>query len=71
MFNNIRLAIAIIKTATIFTIQTPTAMLIAPVMAVVTIIWWIIWIIFFVHVYAVGTVTKRSNESIFGTVYWE
>jgi hypothetical protein len=43
-------------------------MLIAPVMAVVTIVWWIIWIIFFVHVYAVGDVTKRSGSSIFGTV---
>lgn len=68
MWNNIRLAIAIIKTATLFTISTPTAMLISPIMAVITIVWWIIWIIFFVYVYAVGVVEKRSPTSIFGKV---
>lgn len=71
MWNNIRLAIAVIKTATEFIISTPTAMLIPPVMAVVTIIWWIIWIIFFVHVYAVGEVMKRSSSSIFAVVIHE
>lgn len=68
MWNNIRLAIAVIKTATIFTIQTPTSMLISPVMAIITIVWWIVWVIFFVHVLSVGEIQKSSASSIFATV---
>jgi len=37
-------------------------------MAIFTIIWWVVWIIFFVHVYAVGDVEKKSETSIFATV---
>jgi hypothetical protein len=68
MWNNIRLAIAIIKTATLFTISNPTSMLISPIMAIVTIVWWLIWLLCFVYVYSVGTVVKRSASSIFANV---
>jgi len=68
MWNNIRLAIAIIKTATNFMADVPTTMLVPPVMAIIAIVWWIVWVIFFVHVYAVGDVVKKSSSSIFSTV---
>lgn len=43
-------------------------MLVPPIMAVITIIWWIVWILCFVYVYAVGDVHKKSESSIFATV---
>lgn len=60
MFNNIRLAIAIIKTSSDFMRDVWTSLLIPPVLAVITIIWWLAWVYGFVFVYAVGEVTKRG-----------
>lgn len=68
MWNNIRLAIAIIKTATVFMVETPMVLIVPPVMAVLNIIWWLLWVLAFVHVYSVGDISKRSNGSIFAKV---
>lgn len=46
-------------------------MAVPPVMAILTIIWWLVWILAFVFVYAVGTLTKRSESSIFAKVIHE
>lgn len=46
-------------------------MLVPPVMAIVTIAWWILWIYGFVYVYSVGDVHKKSENSIFGTITHE
>ena len=74
MLKNIKLAIAIIKTATVYIVETPSAMFVPPIVAIVIAIWWdifiyyfrwAIWILGFIHVYAVGDFFK-SNYSVFG-----
>jgi len=67
MFNNIRLAIAIIKTATAYVIDVPLSMLVPPCFTVLTGIWWLYWIFGVVYLYSVGTIVK-SNTSPLATV---
>lgn len=56
LWNNIRLAIAVIKTATVFMKDVWSALLVPPVIAIIAVAWWIIWVIFFVFVYSVGDI---------------
>lgn len=46
-------------------------MIIPPIMAVATILWWFVWVVLFAFVFSVGEVTKRSEISIFATVIHE
>lgn len=48
MLKNIKLAIAIIKTATVYIVETPSAMFVPPIIAIVIAIWWIYLILFII-----------------------
>lgn len=61
MWKNIRLAIAIIKTATLFVMETPLVMLVPPLFAIFVVVWWGVWIVGFVYLYSVGTYAKSSG----------
>lgn len=67
MWKNIKLAIAIIKTATLYVIDTPLSMLVPPFFAIAIAVWWGVWIFGFVHIYSWGTF-KKSPTTIFGSV---
>lgn len=65
ILNDIKLAIAIIKTATIYVTDIPTAMLVPPVSAVVNACWWAIWLVGFIFLYSIGEFYK-SSKTVFG-----
>lgn len=58
MFNAIRLAIAIIQTATHYVTDTPEAMLIPPIFSLLTAVFWLCWMGAAVFVYSVGEFSK-------------
>jgi len=64
MFNKIRLAIAIIKTATIFVGDVPLVMLVPPIFTIFTAIFWTFWIFGAVYLYAIGTITKSADTPL-------
>ena len=69
-FNRIRLAIAVIKSASLFIIKVPFSLLVPPIFAIITLAFWVIWIISFIYVYSVGEI-KGSNNSPFATITWD
>mmetsp|Transcript_139556 Transcript_139556/g.197592 ORF Transcript_139556/g.197592 Transcript_139556/m.197592 type:complete len:111 (+) Transcript_139556:951-1283(+) len=68
MWRNIKLAIAIIKTATLYVIDVPTAMAVPPLFAIAVAAWWCVWIIGFVYLYSYGTFARYSDTIPFGSV---
>jgi solute carrier family 44 (choline transporter-like protein), member 2/4/5 len=63
--NNIRLAIAIIKTAALYVKDTPLAMLVPPIFTLIVAAWWSIWIVGFIFLYSWGEFFK-NDYSFFG-----
>eukprot|EP00825_Cyclidium_porcatum_P018701 TRINITY_DN2128_c0_g1_i2.p1 TRINITY_DN2128_c0_g1~~TRINITY_DN2128_c0_g1_i2.p1 ORF type:complete len:412 (-),score=21.78 TRINITY_DN2128_c0_g1_i2:104-1339(-) len=70
MFNRIRLAIAIIKSAAIFVGQVPLSIAIPPVIGILQFMWLAYWFTVFVFVYSVGDITG-SKSSPFATIKWD
>lgn len=66
-FNKIRLAIAIIKTATLYIIDVPLTLLVPPIFSVFVACWWVFWIIAMVYLYSDGVISK-SESTPFATV---
>mmetsp|Transcript_123575 Transcript_123575/g.174184 ORF Transcript_123575/g.174184 Transcript_123575/m.174184 type:complete len:146 (-) Transcript_123575:109-546(-) len=66
--NKIRLAIAIIKTATLYVKDVPTSFLVPPLFTIALICWWVFWIFSFVYVYATADGFTGSETSPFATV---
>ncbi len=67
MLRDIRLAIAVVKTATQYVRDTLMAMIVPIVMAVAVLAWWALWIPGFVYLYSWGTFSK-SNYGPFAQV---
>lgn len=61
MYRNIKLAIAIIKTATSYVAETPLVMLVPPIFVIINCGFWVFWIIFAIYVYSCGDVRKRDD----------
>ena len=70
LFNKIRLAIAIIKSASVFLIDEPYSLLVPPIFAIITILYWAFWIVSFAYIYSVGTI-RGSSSSPFATIEWD
>lgn len=68
-FNRIRMAIAIIKTAAMFVMETPTVMLVPPTISIILMGFWALWIVALVYLYSVGEI-KGSSDSPLATVEW-
>lgn len=54
MFDKIRLAIAIIKTATVYVRDVPLALLVPPVFTILNALFWLAWLYGVVYLYSVG-----------------
>lgn len=67
MFRSLRLAIAVLKTATLYVIDVPLTMLVPPFIAIVSAAWFAFWAVGFVYIYSWGTWAKSSG-SVFSTV---
>lgn len=70
MFKKIKLAIAIIKTATLYIRDVFLVMLVPPIFSLIVAGWWVFWIIAAIYVYSVGEITK-SVDTPFATVKHE
>lgn len=70
IFNKIRLAIGIIKTATLYVADNFSVMLLPPIMAIVLAILWVWWIFSVVYVVGLGEI-KGSGSSPFATVTFD
>lgn len=62
LYDSIRLAIAIIKTATSYVNDTVEAMFVPPVFAIFTAMYWLLWLGGAVYVYSNGEFEKQSNN---------
>lgn len=70
MFDKIRLAIAIIKTATLYVRDVPLCMLVPPIATIINAIYWCVWLFGLVYIYSVGTFVKKGNSPL-ASVEWE
>lgn len=70
MFNKIRLAIAVIKTATLFVKDNFSIILVPPVIAVALAILWVWWIISVIYIVALGDI-KGSGSTPFASVEFD
>lgn len=64
------MAIAIIKTAASFVMDTPTVMLVPPIISLIVMGFWALWIVSFFYIYSVGDI-KGRNDSPLATVTWD
>lgn len=69
-FNRIRLAIAVIKTASLYVMEVPFSLMVPPFIAIFLVIFWLLWIYSFIYVYSVGDIKGRS-DSPFATITWD
>lgn len=60
IFNKIRLAIAIIKSATLYMKDVPTSMLVPPLIMIFIGVWWAFWVFGAVCLYSMGTISKSN-----------
>lgn len=70
MFDKIRLAIAIIKTATLYVRDVPLAQLVPPVFTILNAVFWCVWLFGLVYIYSVGTFVKNGNSPL-ASVVWD
>jgi choline transporter-like protein 2/4/5 len=70
MFNKIRLAIAVIKTATLFVRDNFSIIFLPIVLALIMGAIWVWWIISILYVIALGTITGQGTTP-FASVTWD
>lgn len=68
-YENIKLAIAIIKSAASFTGDVKSVFFVPPVFVVLTCLFWAYWLVIFIFLYSAGDI-KGSPDSPFATVTW-
>ena len=55
------MAIAVVKSAAVFVVETPSVILVPPVFIVITMGFWALWIVSFVYVYSTGTIITNPS----------
>lgn len=68
MYNRIRLAIAVIKTAALYVKDVPHAMLVPIITSFAVIAWIIIWIVCFVYILATFDSVKKDDATPFANI---
>eukprot|EP00825_Cyclidium_porcatum_P019462 TRINITY_DN220_c0_g1_i3.p1 TRINITY_DN220_c0_g1~~TRINITY_DN220_c0_g1_i3.p1 ORF type:complete len:664 (-),score=98.29 TRINITY_DN220_c0_g1_i3:141-2132(-) len=61
LYRNIKLAIAVIKTATVYVVDVPLVMFVPIFFTIITAGWWAFWIVTILNLYSHGFMYKSSN----------
>lgn len=68
-FQRIRMAIAVVKSAAVFVVETPSVILVPPIFIVITMGFWALWIVSFIYVYSTGKIITNPSTP-FASVEW-
>jgi len=60
-YKKIKLVIAILKTAAVFMGDTPLILILPPVFAIITLLFWLFWMFAITYLYASGTIVAGTN----------
>lgn len=66
----IRLATALVKTASRFIMKTPQIFLVPVAASIFSVIWFVYWLVTYIYIYSVGTL-EQNAATPFASIKWE